>query len=84
MRIAAQPIRLINKQIDALAALQHTLDILRHNVTHAVDLATGRGKRVRRRSGIVRLEQRTQVGVESGAAVGGEGGEVRAVGGVGG
>lgn len=84
MRTPAQPIRLINQQINPLAALQHPLDILRHDVPHAVDFLPRGRQRVGRRGGVEGLDERAQFGVERGAAVGGEGGEVGAGGRVGG
>lgn len=38
-RRAAEPIRLINQQIDALPTLENPLDILRHDLAHARNLA---------------------------------------------
>lgn len=38
MRPDPQPIRLIDQQIDPLPALQHPLDILRHDPLHAVNV----------------------------------------------
>lgn len=69
MGTAAQTIRLVDQQINPLPTLQHPLDILRHDVAHAVDLLARRGQRIRRRRRVVGLQQRAQLGVERRAAV---------------
>lgn len=72
MRTPPESVRLVNQQINALSSLEHSLDILRHDITDAVDLATRRSERVRRRGGVVCMEKRAQLGVESCTAVGWE------------
>lgn len=41
VRAAAEPISLIDQQINSLTTLQYPLNILCHNVTDAVDLPSG-------------------------------------------
>lgn len=84
MGTPTQPIRLINQQVNPLAALQHILDILRHDVPHAIDLSTSRSERIRRRRRIIRLEQGAQLRVKRCTAIRREGGEVGAICSVGG
>lgn len=76
MRTSAKPIRLVNQQINALAALQDPLDILGHNIADAIDFAPGGREGVCWRGGVVGLEERAQLVVEGSAAVGGQCSEV--------
>lgn len=78
MRTATQPIRLIHQQINPLTPLQHSLNVLRHDVPHAIDLPLCRSQRIRRRGRIVRLQQRAELIVEGSATVSRESREVRA------
>ena len=84
MRPDPQPIRLIDQQIDPLPALQHPLDVLRHDPPHIVDLVL----RVRDRvllaplGGSIPDHQLLERKVEISGAVGGQGGEIGGVGGV--
>lgn len=78
MRTPTQPIRLVHQEINPLSPLQHSLNILRHDVPHAIDFPSCRGQRIRRRGRIVRLQQRAELIVERGAAVSRESREVRA------
>jgi hypothetical protein len=45
-RILSQPTRLIDQRIHVLSALQHPLNILRHNLPHAINLPLRRAHRI--------------------------------------
>lgn len=78
MRPDPQPIRLVDQQIDPLAALEHPLDILRHDPLHAVDvlLHVGDGILLARLRGAERHHQAFQLGVEIRRAVRRQAGEI--------
>lgn len=79
MRPDAQPIRLIDQQIDALPPLQHPLDVLRHDALDVIDVRLHVADRVPL-AALRRPETHHQLlerGVEVGGAVRRQRGEVR-------
>ena len=85
-RVVPKPPRLVHQHGHVLPALQHPLDVLGHDLAHAVDLALGGAQRVGlpRLRGALLEHQALEGGVEGGAAVGRQRREVRLLRGEGG
>lgn len=85
-RVVPKPPRLVHQHGHVLPPLQHPLDVLGHDLAHALDLALRRAQRVRlpRLRGALLDHQALEVAIEGRAAVGRQGRKVCFLGGEGG